>query len=282
MATPWKVKQNEYERGPRGEAVVRVGESKVKVVFTDENGQEDSYILKKENCPDNVRAGKWMVTLSGNKDKMFSIWPIKGAFTVRFVGMAHAEGSLPAPKLIRRPFVDKKTGQSGVSEYLAFTMLFEITEGPNKGMQISKFLRYYFGESEGKVIFIKPKSDYCTELMNYLEALGVFKYGEMEYSENILPALEKRIKKANHKLLAVMNKGYMDSISEIVDTEAEGEDEDDLDEKPKPAPKAKAKAQVVDDTDEDDFEEIEEEEAPKAKTKVQSPPFADDDEDDLD
>jgi hypothetical protein len=78
-------------------------------------------------------------------------------------------------------------------------------------------LRYNFGEVEGVVGFIKPKSKYTQQTATFLEAAGAFEKGTLQYMDNILPALEARLQDANRKLMCIIKEGRIDAITALDD-----------------------------------------------------------------
>jgi hypothetical protein len=215
MAEKWATKESPKQKGLRGIATVRVAKTGVKIAF--EDNPDVIFDLTAEQCPANVRAGKWFVSLSGKADRMYSFSPVSGAFKCKFISFASPKDQLPAPQHYSMQFVDKTTGQAGISEYDAFTALLEIIEGKDAGLVIPYFLRYNFGEMEGQVAFVKPKSKYTQQTATFLEATGAFKKGTMAYIDNILPALETRLKDAKHLLMVVMRDGRIDAITALED-----------------------------------------------------------------
>jgi hypothetical protein len=159
------------------------------------------------------------VSLSGKADRFYSFSPVSGAFKCKFVKFASPENQLPAPQHYTMQYVDKNTNQAGISEYDAFTALLEIVEGKDAGLIIPYFLRYNFGEMDGSVAFVKPKSKYTQQTGTFLDATGAFKKGTMTYTDNILPALEVRLKDANHKLMVIMKDGRVDAITALEDVD---------------------------------------------------------------
>jgi hypothetical protein len=213
MSEKWPTKVNPKQKSLRGVATVRVNKTGVKVIF--EDSPETIYDIVTTSAPDNVRAGKWFVSLSAKGDKMFGFSPVSGAFTCKFTKFAASKDQLPAPQHYTMNFTDKETGAIGISEYDAFTALLEIIDGPNAGLTIPYFLRYYLGEVEGVTALTKPKSKYSAQLAAFLEATGAFDKGTLTYMDNLLPAIEERLKVANRKLMVIMREGRVDAISAI-------------------------------------------------------------------
>lgn len=214
----WKIKPSQSKKGKRGLATVRVSKTSVKVVFEDD--PDNGYEFALDACPDNVRSGKWLVTLSGQADKMYGFSPIAGAFYMRFVKIACQDGQLPSPMHVSTSFTDPQTKKVVPVEYDAFTCILEIVKGKDAGLQVPYFLRYNFGEMEGDVSFTHGKSKYTKQLQDFMEASGVFAKGPMAYSDNILPALENRMSDKNRIFMVIMKNGYVDSLTETEDPDA--------------------------------------------------------------
>lgn len=211
----WKIKPSTSKKGKRGLATVRVSKKDVKVVFEDD--PDNLYEFTLDNCPDNVRSGKWQVALSGQADKMYSFGPVSGAFYMRFVQIACQEGQLPSPSHISTSFTDPQTKKVVPIEYDAFTCILEIAKGKDAGLTVPYFLRYNFGEMDGEVSFTHGKSKYTKQLTDFMEAAGVFSKGPMTYSDNILPALENRMLEKKRLFMVIMKDGYIDSLTETED-----------------------------------------------------------------
>lgn len=212
MSERWPTKQYPSIKPDRGIATVKVGKSTVRVAF--ESDPENVYEVPLDKAPEMIKNGKWMVSMGGKHDRIFSISPISGMFKMRFREFSHAQGQIPAP-IHRTSTFTNQDGSTGVSEYDAFTALFEIIEGPNKGMIVAAFLRYNFSEVDGFVAFTKPKSRYTKELGDVMDACGAFDKGPMKYSENILPALQSRLQAANYPLAVIMKDGFIDSMTRL-------------------------------------------------------------------
>lgn len=213
MADRWGVKQYPKQKSLRGKASVRITKSTVRVAF--DTDPENVYEIPLENAPQILKPGKWFVSLSAKGDRMYSLSPVEGPFSLRFKEIAHSKDQPPAPGDYVSHWKSEQ-GKDMETSYQGFTMLFEITEGPCAGMVVASFLRYYFAASnDGFVLFDKPRSPHTKTLSDTLDAVGAFDKGPMKYSENILPALQVRIQSANYPLMGIIKEGNLDSLTRI-------------------------------------------------------------------
>lgn len=225
MSQAWKLKESSSYKKLRGIANVKVLENGV-VRLAFKSDPETIYEFDPVDAPENVKKGTWFVSLSGNGEKFYSFSPVSGMEKNRFVKFAAAKDQLPAPREYSYTGKDKATGKEFTSKYPAFTAIHVVTEGKNAGVQFPIFLRYYFYDADGEVGIDHLKSPHTATLLKWLDATGAFDRGPMAFSENILPALEKRLLKANHELVAIFAEGNVDSITRAAPAEEpEGEEE---------------------------------------------------------
>ena len=214
-------------RGPSGSSKVQVHPDgkRVRILMTekDKNGneQENEYRLLMADQDKEIRPmiqnGTWFVSLDGNAKKIYGIRPLRGVFKVKCDKFAAEKDKEPAPKV-------NNTWEIPFSE---FTVLLEIVEGAEKGMIIPMKLRYWFEETieDNKSVVayeFHPKSRYMPILTDFCDAFGVWEYGPMPYSDNILPFMEKRVKRANKIVQITVKNGWVDSIlgaEDMPDTE---------------------------------------------------------------
>lgn len=209
----WGTKQYEKTKGLKGQAAVRVTATTIRIAFKDD--PENIYEVPVTNATGVVKNGTWWVSLSAKGDKLYGISPIQGAYPLRFKEIAHAQNQPPTPASYTSHWKDNN-GKEMESQYEAFTLLFEITEGPCAGMTAGKFLRYYFAAStDGMVLFDKPRSPHTKVLADTMDTLGAFDRGTMKYTENILPALQARMQAANYPLMGIFKEGNIESLTRI-------------------------------------------------------------------
>jgi len=202
----WKFKESPKQKGLKGIGVIKLTKNMIKIAMED---SEEIFEVEYKNAPDNVKAGRWHLSLSADGTRLYGFTPINGAYKMRFKKMAAPDGQLPAPSHVTYTWEGKEI------EYDAFTIIMEIVEGKDIGLQVPMFLRYNFEETDGVVAISHKKSKYTTQLLTVLDSTGVFEKGEMQYSENILPALEARMRDKNKLLMVIMKNGYPDSMTQM-------------------------------------------------------------------
>lgn len=238
-------------KGDSGVASIQWSDTKCKISFDE---LETVYKVSREDLPE--YAQEWsldsaFVTMAGDNESVFSIRPVSGVFTVRTNGFSR-QGDAEEP-----PAPQQRTGKYGT--YYTFNALLELVKGKYSGAIYPFYLYYKFADFDG-VVGIKGEGDSSKKLMDYLDCAGAWNDGEMEFDDNILPALEKRIKKAKRQFQIVVKNGYVESVLdvEIEDDEPEPDEEEEKpkkkhkveeEEDEKPAKKKKA----VDDDDDDPF-----------------------------
>lgn len=223
MANRWPTQSYPRQPSLRGVASVKVTKSVVRVAF--ETDPEDIIEIPLDKAPQVVKNGKWMISMSAKRDRIFSLSPANGMFEMKFREFAHAQGQIPAP-VHRQSTFTQQDGSAAVIDYDAFTALLEITNGPCSGMTVGHFLRYNFSEINGEVAFTKAKSKYTKQLGDFLDAAGGFDKGPMKFSENILPALQSRLQTANYTLAVILKDGYVDSLTRVGMIEDEESEEE--------------------------------------------------------
>ena len=205
MAYRPKTVQSAYKRGDSGIANVQVSGSHDKVRITFE---ETGEVVITTDFPKGMKAGKWFVTLNSENDKVLGYRPINGMFTGKVQKFVSKEGDDPVPQT-----KIAKNQQGSTYSYQYFTVLLEITQGSNKGLIVPAMLRYQFGQADedGKqvVAYTNPKSKYNPILVSFCDVTGVWDKGIMQYKDNILPIMQKRILHENKEFNFVMKNGYV-------------------------------------------------------------------------
>jgi hypothetical protein len=221
-----KIKQT-YQKGAAGVANVIVDPAKelVRISFITGENSGESFKLDLDNVPEYARTGRFYVSLSGKNDSVFSYYPAVGTFVVKFKKWATRENTVATPQ--------EKVGQYGPYSYMI--ALLQIFKGENKGMEIPLFLNYKFvndGQDNVAIPTSEKSGTAAERLLNFLDAVGILEE-VIPYSDNLLPALAKRILKKDRPFNVVMKEGRADYISSLEGVSMEGEViEDAEDEKP--------------------------------------------------
>jgi len=222
------VKKSTFD-GTKGAAKIALSKdkTKAKVQFVNADGTEGkTLVVDLKECPDDVKAyihsGDFFVNMDADGEKIYSLYPLNGMFEVRVAEFSHQKDQPPKPMT--------KIGGDGKGktwEYLYFVVLNEIVSGECKGMHVPLFLRYNFSEevqdvngAEKKVTGYSKsldKSKHTAMLDDFLTITGAWNYGPIPYSDNVLPAIEKRIKKAGVQFSIIMKKGYIDTFYQQTD-----------------------------------------------------------------
>lgn len=258
MAYQPKTKSN-FVRGDSGEAQVIFSKDhkKVQTILHIKQGEETvekKLIFDRENTPENLRPGKWMISVSGQGDKIMGFRPVIGNFVVTTASFASAEHEEPKPKTKDVSF--EKGGKKQEYSYEYFTVLLNILEPEKyKDIEIPYTLRYHFEQDtyEGKevVAYSKGGSKYTDYLKEYLNIAGAWDLGPLPYKDNVLPDLQKRILHADKKFQVTMKDGWVVPGSLIpFDEPEESEVPFDVDD----AATTSTPAPSFDTTDEIDFE----------------------------
>jgi hypothetical protein len=171
--------------------------------------------INRSDCPEAVRklirAGIWYVSVGKDLDKIYTVRPVKGVFSVKVSHFSRAEGQPPAPK--------DKVGVQFPYQY--FTVILKIVEGDEAGMEVPYTLRYHFtseteyakdGSKRTVLAFDHAKSKYTPPLMDFLDAAGAWENGAMPYKDNVLPMLEKRILEQGRTFQVLLDDGQVKSI----------------------------------------------------------------------
>jgi hypothetical protein len=202
--------------GPQGRAKLTVNPNgtKMQVWFhpeLTEDFADKKYVIRE--WPEWVNSktfndvGEWMVRMNGEKTKIYSLYPFKA------IGVKGKVQGLAAQK-DKPPVPTKKTSQFG--EYFQFTVLIDISEGPAKGATVPYTLRYNFGPDEdGNTAYTHwgQNSVHSPRLDEFLTISGAWDLGPIEFSDNILPVLQKRMLKADKELVFQIKDGWIVSDS---------------------------------------------------------------------
>lgn len=196
---------------------------KVKVVIQDKDGKESKFVLSASDCPKVVRSGEFSVALSKDGKKMYSLYPLDGMFTGKFVRIQAREGEVPVPQSFQ--------SSEGGWGYLHWTPIVVITSPKEfAGMEVPfRRMRYHFDavdeEIRGKTYQVvginHQQSKYTAILVDFLDATGVWDNGPMKFSANILPDLQKRMSQADKSFQFVLKDGWVSTVFSMEQPEEE-------------------------------------------------------------
>lgn len=177
---------------------------------------------------------KMSFSLNGKKDTIYSAYPAKGEFIVKFEGWALGKDEkLATPK---RQVGDRtnKDGQSYHYDYQSMTANLVVTEGDFKDIVIPYFLRYLYMEMDydgKKVAAVKTssKSVHAPKLLEFMEATGLTAEDDLPpFSDNVLPFLQQHMLAKDKTFKVIMKNGWVETVlgSDDVDLNPEIMDED--------------------------------------------------------
>lgn len=194
-----------------GLAKVEIRDDKVKITFKPEEGEKPkSFVVNKEDCPNYIRQGMFMVSMPENGKKVYSVRPNNAVVKLKLKEFNAKKDEEPKPKT--------HTGKFGT--YLTFSVVFEIVDGEFKGMEVPGSFPYDFVESEEEiqgqmrsVINAKKKKDskHNDRLWDFLNVTGLSKK-TMPWKENCLPTLQKYALKEDHTFSGSIRDGWVDSL----------------------------------------------------------------------
>lgn len=205
-------------RGPIGLAKVKISGNKIHIDFEDKTRYPSPFVLDKDSYEGALVAGRMNVRMSKDATELYGMFPADGNHFVRFLKFSAQENQLPAFRDIARVIKNGPNGESyPVEAHREFTALLEIVGGsPYDGMVIPLTLWDLFHEYEGvtalktgrykayKKVLVKP----------FLELAGMdFLNDTLEYSENILPALEKLLKQRDTVFFCNVQEGWVNTLS---------------------------------------------------------------------
>lgn len=265
------VKSSSVLRG-KAEFAVSRDMKVVQYVLTYRDNGKDAQIKKRvsmSDLPDTIQAGlkagfkNLWVSVSSDGSKVFSGYPLSGVLVCKFGTIPHRDGEVPTYK--------KNVGKFG--DFLSWTLLHEIAEGPFTGEMVAQFLPYNFDgytDSNGKRVVcynkIMEKSAPTQMLDRVMDTLGMWDQGAIAWKDddepyNILPKLAARAEKSDKVYQVVVEDG---SVTNIIPSQSTMFIEDDeLDE------------------DAEDFEDAEFDEKVEEESSPLEPDVVEDDEDEL-
>lgn len=197
----------------------RTKATKAKVTFYNDDGTVGKqYVVAIKDCSDEVKgyicSGEFVVNMSKDGDKIFSMYPYNGMFEGKVTGFSAKKDQPPSP------YTYSGKDQKGKTyTYLFFVANIEIISPPEfKGMHVPCFLRYNFEETEQDVngtirkvarYSTTMKSKHTLFLDEYMGATKSWEAGPIPYSDNILPKLEQRALRAAASFKFLVKKGFL-------------------------------------------------------------------------
>lgn len=212
-----------------GTAAVKIHEGKayVQIVFKDQNNNDlplQKLTFEKDKYPEYLATGKWKLCCNQQKTEIKNAKPLEGKFICKFVEISHEKDQ--PPKVKSRPDNFRKEGV-----FLFYTLVWEVVKGDFIGAKITFEVDYTYlvplaVDWNGKLVtavgvkYVKgdKSSRHAKATKGFIDALGLFDETPMAYSDNVLPALDKRAKKAtlDGKLAEiVVENGYGKSINPV-------------------------------------------------------------------
>lgn len=202
-----------YQRGPSGKATVRVNRDTVTILMR--NG--DSFEVSRENAPKHIKSGKnlW-VSMSTNLETLYGAHPANGTVICEFVRFLAKEGMPPQPKHDSGTR-HSKDGRTFPYDEWRFTVILRIVEGEYAGMEFVASLQYLFREDDSGDAAIDIKGKAGEMLVSFLEVGLGMSIDEIRipFSDNVLPKLEKMLKREHQFFQVVLKDGWPDSFAEI-------------------------------------------------------------------
>ncbi len=208
--------------GPSGAATISITQ-KVIVVKMKSDKYPEPFRFERSDFEGVLVAGQAHARISQDGTKLYGLRPITpGNYFCKFVKFAAKKDQAPAPRVVKAREGRKADGTTfPVAEHLEFTALLEITSGVWEGAEMPVSLWYHFKEYQttgiASQIIGTAKSKV---LLDQFLTVGGVDMGEVAipWSENILPELESRLKKADKEFLVNLNdKGYPAAITAAPD-----------------------------------------------------------------
>lgn len=181
---------------------------KVGCIPISEEGTEDTNsvtVVSKANAPDNLFEGRHVLQLSEDKKSIKAFKPYSGQHPAKFQKFSAKEGEQPAPKT--------KSGEYG--PYNVFYPIFEITDGPYKGCNVSYQVAYKFQEGDdGLTEFAGTKGKFLEQLEEFLDTV-IGDFDPPKWSDNLLPLFQKMALRANRAVGIVFKRGFVATLVEL-------------------------------------------------------------------
>lgn len=196
------------EQGITGLADVKVGKDKITVKYVEDGSV---YNILPEDVFDSAHPidGKYYVSLSADGAKIRGVYPPKGGYFCKFDRFAAKKDE---PPCFREVAFNPKWNTPA---HLEYTYVFKIVEGKFKEWEIIKSVWYCFKQYQQTTnIAISGRGSKTTE--EILQTLGVDLAEDItfDYSDNVLPELEKVIQSKDVKLfISIKDGGWVGEIA---------------------------------------------------------------------
>lgn len=171
-----------------------------------------TFIVKAENVQaDPVWKGVGFCEVSENGQYFYSMRPMKGLFDGMCVGLAAPDDGEPTPST-----KDSRWGGT----YQTFIALLQIREGKYQGATYPYMVSYKFENADGVAALPgqRGKSRYTDQLEDFMYAVGAWEK-PLEWSENMLPEIDRRIKNSARHFKFSVKDGYVDQLIDVEITE---------------------------------------------------------------
>lgn len=204
--------------GPMGSASIDVIGRQLQIVMDETN---EVVNVTTDQLPPDVdlkklpRNKKYNVMVSGDRTKLTGFRPFAGSFVCLFVEIKKKPGQPPIHEFPRN-----RVGKSDKGDYSKdwheFTALCRIAEAPYTGLIIPVKLRYYFTQGEDGNAVIAGEGKHSQYLARFLEvSTGDLEGIKIQFSDNILPQLERYLQEQQMPFLIVMANGWPDSFGDV-------------------------------------------------------------------
>jgi hypothetical protein len=202
--------------GPSGPATIKVT-PKVIEVKMDGNKYLEPFRFDRASYKGVVVAGHGYARISSDTEVLYGLRPLTGNYFVKFKEFSHKKEEAPLPRTMKERVGVTNGKPWKIEEHIEFTALVTITQGEWEGAELPINLWYHFREyqSTGLTEQIIGRSKSKVLLDNFLINGGIdMDTDTLPWSENVLPELQARLKKASAEFLVNLNaKGYIETIS---------------------------------------------------------------------
>lgn len=219
-----KYVEQEFARGPQGNAFVRSVQDFIQIQMLNKAGQPEGRVyqfskndMETKTFPD----GNYSVSISSQGDRLYGIRPLNGSYAARFKRFTGKEGQLPTPKHVTGTRHDPKKNVDYPVDELTFSAIAVIENGPYKGMELLLPFLYarkgsgFVDDGQGGLNY-KGGGDKGKLLVTFLEAAGVWSK-PLPFSDNVLPMLEAELQRVNKTFMVVIQNGWPVAFSEMPD-----------------------------------------------------------------